>query len=75
MRRAALAVLLASAALASPAGQPQNWGFRRDDNQTLLTVTNGDFFDAIRFVVKPGDVFGDMKPYVLIDDIQVFEKD
>jgi len=57
------------------AGQPQHWMFRRDDNQTMLTVTPSDFFDAIRFVVKPGDVFGDMKPYVLIDDIQVFEKD
>jgi len=58
-----------------PAGQPQHWMFRRDDNQTMLTVTNGDFFDALRFIVRPGDVFGDMKPYVLIDDIQVFEKE
>jgi|GEM_PF-2989713 len=59
----------------APAGQPQHWAFRRDDGQTVLTVTNGDFFDAIRFLVRPGDVYGDMKPYVLIDDIQVFEKE
>jgi hypothetical protein len=59
----------------APAGQVQNWAFRRDDGQLVLTVTPGDFFDAIRFVVKPGDVYGDMKPYVLIDDIQVFEKE
>lgn len=59
----------------APAGQTQHWAFRRDDGQTVLTVTPGDFFDAIRFVVRPGDVYGDMKPYVLIDDIQVFEKE
>ena len=58
-----------------PAGQPSSWLPRRDDGQATLTVTNGDFFDAIRFVVRPMDVFGDMKPYVLIDDIQVFEKE
>jgi len=57
------------------AGQPPSWFPRRDDGLVTLTVTNGDFFDAIRFVVRPMDVFGDMKPYVLIDDIQVFEKE
>jgi hypothetical protein len=58
-----------------PAGQPLNLMFRRDDGQTMLTVTNTDFFDVIRFLVRPGDVFGDMKPYVLVDDIQVFERE
>jgi hypothetical protein len=58
-----------------PAGQSQHWFPRRDDNQTTLTVTPADYFDALRFIVRPGDVYGDHKPYVLIDDIQVFEKD
>ena len=49
--------------------------FRRDDGGTTLVVTTDDKFDAIRFVVRPQDVYGDAKPFVLIDDIQVIEKE
>jgi hypothetical protein len=52
-----------------------NWSFRRDDGGNLLQVTDQDKFDWIRFVTRPSDVYGDAKPYVLIDDIQVVEKD
>jgi hypothetical protein len=38
-------------------------------------VTSDDKIDALRFVVKPADVYGDSKPYVLIDDIQIVEKE
>jgi hypothetical protein len=54
---------------------PATWQFRRDDGLTQLMVTSEDKIDAIRFVARPSDVFGDAKPYVLIDDIQVIEKE
>ncbi|MBI3856505.1 MAG: hypothetical protein HY293_12530, partial [Planctomycetes bacterium] len=57
------------------APQPQHWLFRRDDGATMLTVSTEDKFDSIRFVVRPGDVYGDSRPYVLLDDIQVYEKE
>ncbi|HLY07721.1 MAG TPA: hypothetical protein VKW04_00320, partial [Planctomycetota bacterium] len=49
--------------------------FRRDDNGTQLVVTTEDKFDAIRFLVRQQDVYGDQRAYVLIDDIQVVEKE
>ena len=49
--------------------------FRRDDNGSQLVVSTEDKFDAIRFVVRQQDVYGDQRPYVLIDDIQVVEKE
>jgi|SRR5579859_1417042 len=49
--------------------------FRRDDQGTTLVVTPEDKFDMIRFVVRQQDVYGDSKAYVLIDDIQVVEKE
>ena len=54
---------------------PAAWQFRRDDGVNQLMVTTEDRVDAIRFVAKPSDVFGDAKPYVLIDDIQVTERE
>ncbi|HVE42370.1 MAG TPA: hypothetical protein VNM14_20975 [Planctomycetota bacterium] len=54
---------------------PAAWQFRRDDGVNQLIVTTEDKVDAIRFVAKPNDVFGDAKPYVLIDDIQVTERE
>jgi hypothetical protein len=51
------------------------WQFRRDDGANQLIVTPEDKVDSLRFVVKPNDVFGDAKPYVMIDDIQVIEKE
>jgi hypothetical protein len=50
-------------------------GFRRDDLVTQLTVTTQDKFDSVRFSARQQDVFGDQKAYILIDDIQVVEKD
>jgi len=38
-------------------------------------INPDDKVDAIRAVVKPTDVFGDARPYVLIDDVQVVEKE
>jgi hypothetical protein len=58
-----------------PPAPQMNWMFRRDDGGTMLTVTTEDKFDWIRFITRPSDVYGDSKPYVLIDDIQVVEKD
>jgi hypothetical protein len=49
--------------------------FRRDDQGTTLVVTPDDKFDVIRFVVRQQDVYGDAKAFVLIDDIQVVEKE
>jgi hypothetical protein len=54
---------------------PAAWQFRRDDGITQLMVTTDDKIDALRFIAKPSDVFGDAKPYVLIDDIQVTERE
>lgn len=58
-----------------PAPQPPNWLFRRDDGGTLLTITTEDKFDSIRFMVKQSDVYGDQKAWILIDDIQVVDRD
>jgi hypothetical protein len=54
-----------------------SWQFRRDDgvNQGVLMINPDDKVDAIRAVVKPTDVYGDARPYVLIDDVQVVEKE
>jgi len=49
--------------------------FRRDDGGTQLVVSAEDKFDLIRFSVRQQDVYGDAKAYVLIDDIQVVEKE
>ena len=49
--------------------------FRRDDNGTQLVVSTEDKFDAIRFVVRQQDVYGDQRAYVLVDDIQVVERE
>ncbi len=54
---------------------PGNLGFRRDDGQMQLTITTLDKFDSLRFVARRQDVFGDQSGYILIDDIQVVEKD
>jgi hypothetical protein len=54
---------------------PANWQFRRDDGVNQLMVTTEDKIDAIRFVAKPADVYGDYRPYVLVDDIQVTERE
>jgi hypothetical protein len=51
------------------------WPFRRDDGLNQLMVSTEDKFDSIRFIVKQQDVFGDQKAYVLIDDIQVVDKE
>ena len=51
------------------------WQFRRDDGVNQLLVTSEDKVDSIRLVAKPADVFGDSRPYVMIDDIQVVEKE
>ncbi len=52
-----------------------NWYFRRDDGVNQLVVTSDDKFDSIRFVVRQQDVMGDQKAYVVVDDIQVVEKE
>ena len=49
--------------------------FRRDDGGTQLVVSTEDKFDSIRFVVRQQDVFGDQRADVLIDDIQVVERE
>jgi len=49
--------------------------FRRDDGVNTLVVTTDDKFDAMRFVVRQQYVYGDAKAFVLIDDIQVVEKE
>ncbi|HZE96230.1 MAG TPA: hypothetical protein VE981_04315 [Planctomycetota bacterium] len=49
--------------------------FSRDDGGKQLVVSTEDKFDAIRFVVRQQDVFGDQRAYVLIDDIQVVERE
>lgn len=49
--------------------------FRRDDNGTQLVVSTEDKFDQIRFSVRQQDVFGDQRAYVVIDDIQVVERE
>lgn len=54
---------------------PGNLGFRRDDGQMQLTITTLDKFDSLRFAARRQDVFGDQTAYILIDDIQVVEKD
>ena len=58
-----------------PPAPQLNWSFRRDDGGNMLTVTTEDKFDWIRFIARPSEAFGDQKPWVLIDDIQVVEKE
>jgi len=58
-----------------PPAPQVNWSFRRDDGGTHLTLTAEDQFDWIRFIGRPSEAFGDQKPWVLIDDIQVVEKE
>ncbi len=50
-------------------------GFRRDDGQMQLTVTTQDHFDALRFTARQQDVYESQKAYILVDDIQVVEKE
>jgi hypothetical protein len=52
-----------------------NLGFRRDDGQLQLVVSTADKFDSIRFSARQQEVVGDQKAYLLIDDIQVIEKE
>lgn len=54
---------------------PGALGFRRDDGQMQLTITTQDKFDSVRFTARKQDVFGDQTAYILVDDIQVVEKD
>jgi outer membrane biosynthesis protein TonB len=49
--------------------------FRRDDGQNQLVVDWQDKFDWLRFQVAQVDVFGDQKLYLLVDDLQVVEKE
>lgn len=58
-----------------PPAPQMNWQFRRDDGGNMLTVTTEDKFDWLRFIARPSEVYGDQKPWVLVDDIQVVEKD
>jgi hypothetical protein len=51
-----------------------SWQFRRDDGGIQLIVSE-DKVDLIRVVVKAADVYGDARPYVLVDDVQVVEKE
>jgi hypothetical protein len=50
-------------------------GFRRDDGQLQLTVTTQDRFDSIRFTARQQDVYEAQKAYLLVDDIQVVERE
>jgi hypothetical protein len=50
-------------------------GFRRDDGQLQLTVTTQDHFDAIRFTARQQDAYEAQKAYILVDDIQVVERE
>jgi len=50
-------------------------GFRRDDGQLQLTITTQDHFDALRFGARQQDVYDAQKAYLLVDDIQVVEKE
>ncbi len=52
-----------------------HWGFRRDDGQNQLTVGSEDRFDSLRAAARQQDVFGDQKAYLLIDDVQLVERD
>lgn len=52
-----------------------NLGFQRDDGAGTLTVGWDDRIDWIRFSIQNKDVFGDQKPYVLVDDVEVFERE
>lgn len=54
---------------------PTSLSFRRDDGVQTLTVTSQDKFDWVGFQVHQKDVFGDQKVYLLVDDIQVVEKE
>jgi hypothetical protein len=58
-----------------PPPQTPNWLFRRDDGGNMLTITTEDKFDSIRFIVRQSEVYGDSKPMVFIDDIQVVDKE
>ena len=54
---------------------PSGLSFRRDDGVLNLTITSQDKFDWIGFQVHQKDVFGDQKAFLLVDDIQVVEKE
>jgi hypothetical protein len=58
-----------------PPAPKTNWSFRRDDGGNQLQITLEDMFDWIRFIARPSEVIGDVKPYLLVDDIQVVEKE
>jgi hypothetical protein len=49
--------------------------FTRDDGQNQLMFTFEDKYDVLRFEAKGKDVFGDQKPFLLVDDIQVVVKE
>jgi len=52
-----------------------NLGFRRDDGQTSLVLGAEDGIDSIRFSIQQKDVYGDRKAYVVVDDVEVFQKE
>ncbi len=52
-----------------------NLGWKREDGLTSLTFTTQDKFDEVRFTARQQDVFGDQKAYLLIDDIQVVDRE
>ncbi len=49
--------------------------FRRDDGAASLTVGPRDMIDSLRFSLQQKDVYGDQKAYVVVDDVEVFEKE
>jgi hypothetical protein len=57
------------------APQQPHWQFRRDDGGNMLTITTEDKFDSIRFVVHQSEMYSDQRPWVLVDDIQMIDRD
>ncbi|HYE98760.1 MAG TPA: hypothetical protein VEJ18_07605 [Planctomycetota bacterium] len=43
----------------------------RDEGGGQRVISTADKFDAVRLLVRPQDVFGDQRPAVVIDDLQV----
>lgn len=58
-----------------PAPQQPHWQFRRDDGGNMLTITTEDKFDSIRFVVHQSEMYSEQRPWVLVDDIQVVDRE
>jgi hypothetical protein len=61
--------------ISSSGGSP-GFSWRRDDGQNRLEIVWGqDQFDALRFSARHQDLVGEARAYVLVDDIQLFERD